>query len=235
MNALAQSQATAPNTLIVGANKGLGSELVHLFRDNGHNVFAGVLGSDYDSGYIGTDGITVLPMDVTDEAELAKAADYLRQNGVQLDDVINVAGVLLPEDEELNLLEISRQTLETSLQVNAIGNVLLAKYLLPVLKPGGNFFLVTSEAGSVTNNGSGYPAYSVSKAAANKIAYVLDATHGDEYRFLAIHPGRMNTDMGKKNAQIEPIESAQGIYRLATDAPQLSSLFVDYTGKEMEK
>lgn len=224
-----------PNTLIVGANKGLGSTLVHLFQENGHNVYAGVLGNDYDPSFNDSDAITVLPMNVTDEAELAAAADYFDRNGIALDNVINVAGVLLPEDETKNLLEIKRNTLETSLQVNAIGNVLLAQQLLPTLKPHGNFFLITSEAGSVTNNGSGYPAYSVSKAAANKIAYILDATSGDQYKFLAIHPGRMNTDMGKANAQIEPIEAALGIYALATGKPHADSLFIDYNGNEMEK
>lgn len=59
---------------------------------------------------------------------------------------------------------------------------------------------ITSEAGSMANSGVDFPAYSISKTAANKIVYILRATVGEKYKIYAMHPGRMNTDMGRATA-----------------------------------
>ena len=53
----------------------------------------------------------------------------------------------------------------------------------------------------------------------------------------AMHPGRMNTEMGRRFAQIEASESAECIYELTTGKRQVSpdaDWFIDYHGDPME-
>lgn len=219
--------------LVVGANRGLGAVLSQLLADKGHHVFAGIVGNNYDQRLQRND-ITILPMDVTDEKAIEKASLLIKNKGKLLDGVVNVAGILLPDDEKGTILEVSTETYIKSFEINTLGNIILARYALPVLKRGGKFILITSEAGSVTNNGSGFPAYSISKTAANKVAYILKETYQDEFDFLAVHPGRMNTEMGAKTAQIEPEESAEGIKNLLVEKDLETAIFIDYSGKRME-
>jgi NAD(P)-dependent dehydrogenase (short-subunit alcohol dehydrogenase family) len=98
------------------------------------------------------------------------------------------------------------------------------------------FITVTSEAGSMTTIGAKYPGYSISKAAQNKLTAVFAKTAA-HCRVYAVHPGRMNTVMGKNDAQIEPEEAAEGIYRILSGEktiPPENGWFIDYRGEAME-
>jgi len=57
------------------------------------------------------------------------------------------------------------------------------------------------------------------------------------FKVYAVHPGRMNTVMGKDTAQIEPKESAAGILAIMMGKvqPKLSNgvWFIDYRGEPM--
>ncbi len=80
----------------------------------------------------------------------------------------------------------------------------------------------------------GMPVYSLSKIAAGKAAGIIGASVEEKFRVLAIHPGRMDTDMGHESAQIRPEEAAEGIYELATGQRVPESWYVDYLGRKME-
>ena len=100
----------------------------------------------------------------------------------------------------------------------------------------GMIIMITSEAGSMSTNGAVYPAYSISKAAANKAVFVFRATLGDKYKIYAMHPGRMNTEMGRTYAQIEPEESANSIYSIAIGEKVIHDNgkgFINYKGEPM--
>ena len=65
-----------------------------------------------------------------------------------------------------------------------------------------------------------FPSYGISKTAANKIVQILRETVKD-VEILAVHPGRMNTEMGRTTAEIEPEEAAEGIYRIVAGETRL--------------
>lgn len=48
------------------------------------------------------------------------------------------------------------------------------------------------------------------------MAVFIRATVRKQYKIYAIHPERMNTDMGRVTAKIELEVAAEGIYRIAT-------------------
>ncbi len=53
---------------------------------------------------------------------------------------------------------------------------------------------------------------------------------------LAVHPGRMNTDMGRTTAQIEPEAAAEGFCDLIEGKIKVNDKdqwFIDYLGKPL--
>ena len=222
------------NVLVLGADRGLGRVLVRMLHERGFHVTAGYYDPENAEG---TDGVLCLPMDVTSDEQLESAREKILEREGGLDAVIHVAGVLLPSDRTCTLMDAPLADISRHLEVNAVGLVRAFRILYPAMNQGSRYFAVTSEGGSFTLAGTLYPAYSVSKTAANKFVQVLRLTVGsDKVDLIAVHPGRMNTEMGRDTHQIEPEESAEGFIRLldgTTAVNSQESWFIDYTGKPM--
>jgi NAD(P)-dependent dehydrogenase (short-subunit alcohol dehydrogenase family) len=152
----------------------------------------------------------------------------------EIDAVCIVAGVLLPGDRINMIHECDPDVLRKSFEVNAFGAVFAAKAFYPVTKKGGKIFTITSEGVGVKNCGTWIPCYALSKTAATKAMGIFNASVAD-VDFYAVHPGRMNTEMGRTTAQIEASESAEGIYKLITgDIPvSRDEWYIDYLGRPM--
>lgn len=222
--------------LITGANRGLGYELSRVYAEGGHEVYAGVLESaDYSELKALKEKypeLTILPMDVTNREQVIEAAKVCGE----LDVLINVAGILCKSDHTLAITEADPADLLLALDVNVMGNAHVIYAFHKSIVKDGWFIDITSEGGSLQNIGTVFPAYSVSKAAENKMMGIFRKTVSD-YRIYAMHPGRMNTEMGRRFAQIEASESAECIYELTTGKRQVSpdaDWFIDYHGDPME-
>lgn len=232
------------NVVITGANKGLGLCLVEKFAQSGHKVLAGMYDKDDKSqlesfALANQENVLLVPMDVSDEGSVNKAVQAARDALTTVDCLINVAGILLPSDREALIYNTDIDVLRKSLDINAVGTVIVMKAFLPIMRDDGNgmMIFITSEAGSISNSGSNFPSYSISKAAANKAVFILRATVGDKYKIFAMHPGRMNTEMGRTTAQIEPEESAASIYDIAIGRKYVDAKkwgFINYRGEPME-
>jgi NAD(P)-dependent dehydrogenase (short-subunit alcohol dehydrogenase family) len=229
--------------VITGANKGLGLTLVKTFTGHGHQVAAGVYQDanpsqlhDFATAHPGK--VILVPLDVTDEDSVQAAAAKIRGQFGKLDLVVSNAGALLPGDRRLTIEAMDIGELRRSLEVNAVGTVIVAKHFLPLMRDDGlgMMIFITSEAGSLSSSGVLFPAYSISKTAANKAVFILRATAGEKCQIYALHPGRMNTEMGQITAQIEPEEAAEGIYRIATGdivVEETERGFINYKGEPM--
>lgn len=230
------------NIVITGSNRGLGFELVKKFMGQGHNVAACYYpGADYDDlqalSKIDEKRLTLIPMDVTKEEDIVKAAKYIHENLYTVNAVISNAGILCDHDRQSNVLEMLPEDLRISLEVNLLGPAMVIRYFYPLVERSleSTFITITSEGGSILNSGSNFPAYSISKTATNKLVSVFRATVSD-IRIFAMHPGRMNTVMGRTTAQIEAWESAEGIYKIVTGHTKVAieqGWFIDYQGKSM--
>ena len=203
--------------IIIGAGQGLGKVLSKMLRVRGHEVVSGFRNMNSDD-WTKEAGILGLPMDVTDQEQMKAAAGIVKEQMGEVDAVVDVAGVLLNSDRERNLMEEPLEDVRQHLEVNAIG-----------------VLAVTSEGGSFTCAGSLFPAYGISKTAANKIIQTLRFTV-DNVEILAVHPGRMNTVMGRTTAQIEAEEAAEGFCGLLEGSIPVDgekAWFIDYKGNEM--
>jgi NAD(P)-dependent dehydrogenase (short-subunit alcohol dehydrogenase family) len=168
--------------LVTGANRGIGQALVtEALRRGAARVYAGTR-----RPYTHPDlRVTVLPLDITDEAQVRAAAARV----TSLDILVNNAGVFLFDDLT------DRDALQQHLAVNLFGTYDVIQAFLPQLAEAG---------GTIVNNTSiaalapipVTPAYSMSKAAAFSLTQslrMLLASQG--VRVHAVLTGPVDTDM----------------------------------------
>lgn len=225
--------------LITGASRGLGFSLAEKFSSEGHQVFAGVRKEQSAEKLkklaAGLENLSVLEMDVSSWESIRNCADQIKGEINSLDLLINNAGVLFEEDKITRLMEVNPSVLRITMAVNTEGPILVTKAFYPLLKESRNpkIYTVTSES-SMENSWYGMPVYSLSKVAAGKAMGILKSSVGENWQVLAVHPGRMDTDMGHQTAEISPETAAAGIYRMASGELEPKGWYVDYRGEKME-
>ena len=211
---------------ITGANRGLGLELTRQYLERGDHVFAASrtpadatelqqLQQQY------ADRLVLLPLDVTNTDSITSAAQTVSATTNSLDLLINNAGVYPHAgsgDAHQRLGQLTHDDAIETMQVNAIGPLLVSQALLPLLRAGhkGRIISISSGQGSLTWKASGDPYhYSASKAALNMYMRSLAAEIGHMGLIsVIVDPGWMRTGMGGDHATQEPAESARGIIRL---------------------
>jgi NAD(P)-dependent dehydrogenase (short-subunit alcohol dehydrogenase family) len=192
---------TGKAVLITGANRGIGRALLEeALRRDARRVYAGTR-----EPFAHSDGrVTHLTLDVTDSAEVQKAADTVES----LDILVNNAGLALYDD--LN----DRAVLERHLAVNLFGPLDVTQAFLPLL---------TRSRGAIVNSLSVsafaplpiIPAYSISKAAAFSLTQSQRALlAGQGVRVHAVFIGPTDTDMSRDYdaPKASPESVAQAIY-----------------------
>ena len=197
------------NFIVIGATQGLGFELVKLLLSEGHNVAAGVVEKKPLAGLLALADhkkqLYIFQADVTQDQQLESGAAACENFfGGKADSLCNAAGVLLPGDRVNLIHECDIQELRYTFEVNTIGMIMTGRFFYPVIKKGGRLLSVTSEGVGLSNCGSWVPAYALSKTVATKASGMFNAAVND-VDFFSVHPGRMNTEMGRTTAQIEPI------------------------------
>ena len=222
---------------VIGAGRGVGKAVAEKFLQEGHQVLVGLLSitaeaRSYWQQY--GDKATIVQTDVTREETLVAASDFASKNLGSLDAVIQAAGILTNGDRVNDIVHTDLQELRAMLDVNALGLISGFRSFYPLLRRANNgiFAAITAGGGTFLMENPLFPAYVVSKAAANKIVQTLKNTVND-VRIIAIHPGRVNTDMGRTTAEIEPEVSATGIYDIIMRHRSLAAWFLDYNGKEL--
>ena len=226
------------NFVVIGASRGLGFALTQALMGAGHKVVAGSRRPAPDLSELKLrypEALLLLEADVTDETLMQKAASSACEFLGQIDAICISAGVLLDGDRVNLLHEADITELRFTFDVNTIGPVIVTKSFMPYLTKGARVCIVTSEGVGVKNCGTWVPAYGLSKTAATKTAGIFNASV-EGIDFYAVHPGRMNTDMGRTTAQIEALEAANGFVRLMDKTTPISreQWYIDYEGKPMD-
>ena len=220
-----------PSVLVVGADRGIAHALSRQLGERGDTVVAACLiGNDELSAA----GIRVEGgVDVTSQASVDALAAKLTAEGVKLDSVFHVAGVLgLDEFGSIDYDDVRRQ-----LEINTIGPLRTIEAIRDLLHDGSKVGIVTSRVGSLGDNSSGgMYAYRISKAGANMVA--LNLHHELSQRgisVLALHPGMVATELTKDYPgdydYITPDQAAAGLIAdLDALTPQTSGRFQHSNG-----
>lgn len=212
--------------LVTGGNRGIGFEIVRQLAQKSLTVILTarrLADAEYAAQKMATDDMHVIPLklDVTSEADIKDAAEFIEHRFGRLDILINNSGVLLERSEPM-----TPDTLRRTYETNVIGPYALTYALLPLLKksPAGRIVHQSSRLGSLHLNADPemvddawlLPAYNSSKAALNMLTVIqsrqLEKTN---IKVNAAHPGWVRTRMGTDDAPLSPADGAKTAIRLA--------------------
>jgi NAD(P)-dependent dehydrogenase (short-subunit alcohol dehydrogenase family) len=206
-------------SVVTGANRGIGLELVRQLAARGARVVAvcrtrspqlDALGVRVEHG-----------IDLVDPASRAQLVERLAHDDIDL--LVQNAGVL----REDSLEDLQPDAVRAQFELNALVPLLLTRALAPRLRAGAKVALITSRMGSIGDNGSGgHYGYRMSKAALNAAGVSL--AHDLRPRGIAVvilHPGAVRTGMTGGRGMIEADESVRGLLR------RIDELRLETTGR----
>ncbi len=109
--------------------------------------------------------VEVLQLDVTNEAQIAQAANFVKDKFGSLDLLINNAGLLHPSGRgETRLSDVKFDDLQALYAINAAGPLIMARHFAPLLQKGTGSYgaanhghksmlvNITARAGSIEDN-----------------------------------------------------------------------------------
>ena|ERR1700730_11810332 len=207
--------------LVTGANKGIGLEIVRQLAKKGHQVI--LTARDQTKGNaaiekLKAEGLKVhfIPLDVTNEGDIKNIKKEIHEKFGRLDVLINNAGILIGNQDSLN---VSKGSVQEHLETNFYGPLLLSQQLLPLLQKSeeGRIINFSTSMARLSAPGSGTAAYRFSKVAVNGLTAMLSADlAGTNIKVNSLDPGWVQTDMGGRGATRSPAEGADTAVWLAT-------------------
>lgn len=214
-----------PIIIVTGANRGIGFEVCRQLADRGAAVVLTARNPDAGQKAANTLKAQNLrvefhPLDPTKEESIASLCAFLEQTYGRLDVLVNNAGIFSKDDG--NAQDVKLDSVRATFETNTLAPLRLSQALIPLLKRSHNARIVniSSGMGQLSDMGSGYAAYRISKTALNAVTRVLAAELRGEVAVNSMCPGWVKTDMGGKDATRDVSQGAAGALWLALDAPQ---------------
>ena len=205
------------NIIITGTSRGIGFELAQLFAKNNFQVLA-LSRNTKPLENLKLKNITTISVDLSDEKDLEKVADFVNKNWKQVDILINNAGKLINKPFK-NLT--SEDFLEVY-KVNVFAVAELTRALIPFLAKGSHVVNISSIGGIQGSiKFSGLAAYSSSKGALLTLTEVLAEEYKEQQiSFNALALGAVQTEMLEEafpgyKASVSSEEMADYIYNFA--------------------
>lgn len=197
-----------PRILITGAGRGIGLEFARQYAANGWTVIATCRSETAAHELRKLPGeVGVEFLDMRDHQALAAFRDRIPG---PLDLFIANAGMTRPDgysaEDAAGWLEV--------FDVNCVAPTFLARHLAPqIVAARGKMVAITSQMGSIADNGSGgWNAYRASKAALNAAWRSMAVELAREPVAIAmLHPGWVQTDMGGSNATLPTSDSVTAL------------------------
>jgi len=217
--------------LVQGASRGIGLQFCrHILkrypdslvlatcRDPSAPKSSGLL--DLQREFGGEDGrLKISRLDVANAEDVADFGSRIKGEADRLDLLINCAGMLHPSGKgETSLRDVSFEGLAATMATNAIGPLLIAKSVAPLLQKGSAGFSqqqqqqpkkdyrgvivnMSAKVGSIGDNGlGGWYSYRMSKTALNMATKNLSIELGRGSKKIvcvSLHPGTVDTDLSR--------------------------------------
>ena len=178
------------NVLITGASSGIGKSIKDYFVNNNHKVFALDINSIPEEK-----NVISFKADITSKGDLNKVSTYLKENNINLDVIINVAGI----HKMASLVENDYETIKKVIDVNLLGTMQVNNVFHKFLKERGRIIIVTSEVATMDPlpfNGL----YTVSKNALESYAQALrQELNLLNQKVITIRPGAIKTPLSSNS------------------------------------
>jgi NAD(P)-dependent dehydrogenase (short-subunit alcohol dehydrogenase family) len=215
--------------LVTGANKGIGYEIAAGLGALGWSVGVGARDAQRRDAAVeklranGVDAFGV-PLDVTDDARVAAAAELVEERAGRLDVLVNNAAITGGVPQEPTTVDPA--TIRTVLETNVLGVVRVTNAMLPLLRRSASprIVMMSSGVGSLTRQtdpdgevGPISAAYPPSKTMLNAvlIQYAKEL-RGTNILINAACPGYVATDLNGHSGTRTPEQGAAIAIRLAT-------------------
>lgn len=200
--------------LITGAAGGLGGCSAAYLAARNWTVFAAALPQAIER-QAPSEGVVLLPMDVTDGASVAKALETVRGQVVGLDAVVNCAGILAVG----SLIELPLETVQRVVDVNLWGTYRVNQAFFPLLRARqGRIVNMSSETGWQ----SGAPFNGIYALSKHAVEAYSDSLRRElmllGIKVIKVQPGPFKTNM---------VSSIDASFRRAIDDSTLFKVVLD--------
>jgi NAD(P)-dependent dehydrogenase (short-subunit alcohol dehydrogenase family) len=156
----------------------------------------------------------VLGLDVASPASIDSAIAELTREGIEVDVLVNNAGVYHRGDS----FGVAMEAVRASMEVHLFGPLMLCRALVPsmVRRGFGRVVNVSSGYGAFSDGLKGDAAYALSKSALNALTLKLASEVGGNVKINAVCPGWVRTRMGGHGADRSIEEGADTVLWLAS-------------------
>jgi len=210
-------------TFITGANKGLGYETARRLTELGHTVILGARDPERGAAAAGRLGVRFVPIDVTDDASVARAAADVEAREGRVDVLINNAGIT---GRRAAAADLTGDDARLVFDTNVLSIVRVTHAFLPLLgksdapavvnvSSGVGSFTLTHDPDRVESTISA-PLYPASKAAVTMMTMQYAKALPD-IRFNAADPGYTATDLNGHSGTQTISEGTDAIVALAAE------------------
>ena len=212
------------NLLITGAASGIGRATVDYFIARGHVVFG------IDVAHAAErDNFHGFTADITDLDSLLPIRTHLRDNGIVLDAILNIAGV----HKMVSLVESNYVGMKQVVDVNLGGTMLVNRVFHECLAAGGRILIVTSEVAGfdpMPFNGL----YSVTKTALDCYAQALrQELNLIGQKVVTIRPGAVETPLSSASVKAtQALADTTALYK--TQAKNFAGLAACFMGSPIK-
>ncbi len=183
------------NILVTGASRGVGYALASKFLSEGYSVFCASrnLKPLQELEQKHQMSCTLIRLDLEEEESILSAAQYFKENAIQLDIVVHNAGAIINKP----FADITRKELEMCYNVNVLGPFQITQNLVPLLKEDAHVVFISSMGGfQGTQKFPGLTAYSSSKSAVASLTECLQEEFKEtKLAFNCICLGAIQTEM----------------------------------------
>src|SRR3989344_749036 len=197
---------------ITGASRGIGKALAEKFLKEDYLVIGT---STTGKSVIKHQNVTFLKLDLSSSKSIENCLQKVISLGKKIDILINNAGVVY---EKLNcpIEDIDIAMLRKTLEINLIGTIDFTQRITSLINQGGQIINISSREGSLSQVKMYNDAtYRISKAGLNMFTRLLALRWKEKIIVSSVHPGWVKTDMGGPNADLDPQEAANDIFKLA--------------------
>lgn len=201
--------------LVTGGNRGIGKQVSFELARLGVHVLIGCRNPEETTDFLKEINLIgsgeLLSLDVSKEQSITQAFDSIIGSYGKLDILINNAGILIDKG---SFYETNLEDLQRTLSVNLFGPYRLTQMFLPLMVENGygRIVNVSTGMGQLSDMGSGYPAYRISKTALNALTCLSNSeAKNADIKINSVCPGWVKTDMGGTSATRSVEQGAETI------------------------